>query len=180
MKDTEDRIEWDLGESRKRIRYIFLWAKPKRKADPRINDDLYYLKSSTIASVAAAGTIPALEGIAEFRLKNVQIQIDNQYYPPKTSLNIDPDTKNINDLIDNYHKVASSPYQYTNEEFQNIHGVICFDLSAQNENKARDGLKSVIILEKTGAQALNLYALLLEEHKQVIQIDKTVLSDVPL
>lgn len=178
---TENEITWEITNKSERSRYLFVWFKPSGREDQRVNDDLYYLNSVDVPAVAVNGAIPAINGITAFNLQSIRLEIDDMKYPFKDILNIDVSTNDVNDLIDYYHRSATKPYQYTPEEFLNIRGIICFDVTAQIENRTVETLKYVIKLTKTGAQALNMYVLILSEHSEIVKPkSKEVILDVPV
>ena len=116
-----------------------------------------------------------------FYLKDIRLTVDDQYYPVKSPLNLDVRTNDVNELLEMYQKITSgSVPQYTTYEYLKIHGIVCFDLEAQKENKARIGLKQILSITKDGDQALDIHCLILEENFSIVKPDGTTVTNIPL
>ena len=181
MADTKSSEDWELGNSKKRARYIFVWFKPSNRNGKRTNADLYYLQSPAVAAITAPadGSDVAIPAITAFNLVDIRLSIDGQYYPVKAPLVLNPSSNDINDLIKKYQDMAINP-QYQPYEFVNIHGIICFDLTAQTEHKAKVALSRMLTINKNGNQALDVHCLILEETASLVNPDLTSIKDIPL
>ena len=175
-------LDWELGISNKRARYLFVWFKPTNRIGKRVNEDLYYLSSPDVAQQAAVDNqdilIPAIN---EFKIKDIRLTVDDQYYPVKKPLVLDPSSNDINDLVQMYKNMTSKLVpQYETYEFLGIHGIVCFDLSAQKENKGRVGLRQILSINKDGNQSVDIHCLILEENATLVKPDETSITNVPI
>ena len=182
---TSNTYDLELGITRRRPHYIFVWFKlPSSRTGRRVNDDIYYLKSDTVTELPLQDSDPIIPAVTEFQLKSIRLKIDSQQFPKNLPLILDPVSNDVNDLIKYYQEFCRDHSytvpQFTPMEFLENHAVAIFDLSAQVENTANLGLNISLTITKTGNQSVDVHILKLEEKASMLKEDRSFVNDIPL
>ena len=107
------------------------------------------------------------------KILELQLRLNNQQYP-NDKVEIDSPVQDIHRAYEMYENMCAQfgvfP-QFNKNDFQTIYPIFCFDLSAQDENLAKNGVALQLYIKKSSNVPLTAYALILEQHTHIVQVN---------
>ena len=149
------RYTWHVANVSNTPRYLLLAFKATGK------NKSFNVDNSTYVSYAENE-----DGVgAAVKITDVQVTL-NQLRYPMDPIKLDSEKSNIFDAYEYYEEMCRnfghSPMLNT-YDYANLYPIFCFDLSAQDENLTKNGVNIQIHIEKSHAESLTAYCLILED-----------------
>ena len=153
---------WEIASITNKPRFLFVMFKPTNlNKNFQINNSLF--PSHVVAGNGVGNAV---------QITSIQVLLGQSRYS-LDAVNQSPQNFNVFEAYNQYEavcKVFGIKPPLDPIDFQKLYCLYCFDLSAQDENLSKNGVKIQLKIKKSSAESLTGYCLVLEDSSHLIKV----------